>query len=127
MSPFRMSRLETAIRVVIEFNQCYNRHDLPAMLELVSPNCVYETSSPAPDGMLIKGREALASYWQDFFRASPQAHLQIEEVFGMGLRAIMRWKYTWLAEDGSQAHVRGLDLFRVEGGVISEILSYLKD
>ncbi len=34
MSPARMSRLETSIRVVIEFNEAFNRHDIKAMMQL---------------------------------------------------------------------------------------------
>ena len=44
----------------------------------------------------------------------------------MGDRCILRWKYTW--GDGSEAagHVRGVDVFRVTGGLIREKLSYVK-
>ncbi len=35
MSPIRMSKLETAIRVVIEFNDAFNSHDVDGMMKLM--------------------------------------------------------------------------------------------
>src|SRR5574341_2067618 len=88
MSPTRMSRLETAIRIVLEFNEAFNRHDVAGMMRLMSDNCVFENTAPAPDGSAYLGKEAVTQFWQDFFRESPQAHIEIEEVFSLGLRCV---------------------------------------
>ena len=121
MSPIRMSKIESGIRVVLEFNEAFNRHDVPAMMRLMSEDCVFENTSPAPDGSVYSGKEAVTQFWQGFFRESPQAHIEIEEIFGMGNRCIMRWKYSW-----GDGHVRGVDIFKVEEGLIREKLSYVK-
>jgi predicted SnoaL-like aldol condensation-catalyzing enzyme len=126
MSPVRMSRIESAIRTVLEFNKAFNRHDVAAMMLLVSDDCVFENTELAPDGAVYKGKEAITQFWQDFFHRSPQAHIEIEEVFGMGLRCIMRWRYDWVDAAGEKGHVRGVDIFRVENGFICEKLSYVK-
>ena len=34
MSPIRMSKIEFAIRTVLEFNQAFNRHDVTGMMAL---------------------------------------------------------------------------------------------
>lgn len=68
----------------------------------------------------------MTQFWQDFFQASPQAHIKIEEIFGWGNRCIIRWIYTWGDEAGNQGHVRGVDIFKVRDGLISEKLSYVK-
>jgi hypothetical protein len=36
MSPIRMSRLESAMRLVLAFNEAFNRHDVAGMLQLMS-------------------------------------------------------------------------------------------
>jgi hypothetical protein len=36
MSPIRMSKLEAAMRVVLAFNEAFNRHDVPGMMQLMS-------------------------------------------------------------------------------------------
>jgi predicted SnoaL-like aldol condensation-catalyzing enzyme len=96
------------------------------MMQFMSDDCVFENTFPAPDGEVISGKEAVTRFWQDFFRESPQAHIEIEEIFGLGLRCIMRWKYTWVDAAGEKGHVRGVDIFRLKDGLISEKLSYVK-
>lgn len=121
MSPIRMSKIEAGVRVVLEFNEAFNRHDVAGMMRWMSEDCIFENTSPAPDGSIFSGKAAVTRFWADFFRESPHAHIEIEEIFGLGRRCIMRWKYTWGA-----GHVRGVDVFTVDGGLIREKLSYVK-
>ncbi len=126
MSPIRMERVESGVRVVIAFNDAFNRHDVAGMMQLVSNDCVFEEPQPPPDGTVFSGKNAISQYWQSFFARSPQAHIKIEETFGYGLRCVMRWRYDWVDESGNSGHVRGVDLFRVQNGLIIEKLSYMK-
>ena len=126
MSPARLAKLETAMRTVLAFNEAFNRHDVDGMMQLVTSDSVFENTAPAPDGTRFAGKEAVADFWHGFFEASPQAHIDIEEIFGLGERCVMRWRYTWVDETGSDGHVRGVDVFRVRGGLIIEKLSYVK-
>ena len=59
MSPIRMSKLESAVRIVLEFNQAFNRYDVADMMRLMSADCVFENTDPAPDGTLYAGKEAV--------------------------------------------------------------------
>jgi len=126
MSPMRMSRLESGPRVVIAFNEAFNRHDVEGMMALMSADCVFENTQPPPDGEVIQGKEAVARFWRDFFQASPQARIHIEELFGMGMRCVMRWRYEWLDANGNPGHVRGVDIYELKEGLISKKLSYVK-
>ena len=126
MCPTRMTKIESAMRTVLEFNEAFNRHDVTGMMRLMSDDCIFENTAPAPDGTIYSGKEAVTQFWQDFFRESPQAHIEIEEIFGLGNRCIMRWKYNWIDEAGKKGHVRGVDIFQVKEGFISEKFSYVK-
>ncbi len=126
MSPARMSKIESAMRLVLEFNEAFNRHDVAGMMHLMSDDCVFENTDPAPDGTVYAGKDAVTRFWQDFFHESPSAHIDIEEIFGLGNRCIMRWKYSWVDVAGTQGHVRGVDIFQVREGLICEKLSYVK-
>jgi limonene-1,2-epoxide hydrolase len=126
MSPIRMSRIESAMRVVLAFNEAFNRHDVAGMMQLMSDDCVFENTNPAPDGTVYSGKEAVTQFWQDFLRESPQAHIEIEDIFGLDKRCVMRWRYDWVDATGQKGHVRGADIFKVMDGLICEKLSYVK-
>ena len=126
MSPTRLSRLESGVRLVLAFNEAFNRHDVAGMMQLMSDDCVFENTAPAPDGTVYSGKEAVMRFWQDFFRDSPDAHIEIEEIFGLGMRCIMRWRYDWEDAAGEKGHVRGVDIYQVKDGAIREKLSYVK-
>jgi predicted SnoaL-like aldol condensation-catalyzing enzyme len=126
MSPIRMARIELGLRVVIAYNEAFNRHDATAMMNLMTDDCVFENTDPAPDGTVYKGKESVTKFWEEFFRQSPNAHIKIEEIFGLGLRCVMRWRYDWEDSNGKKGHVRGVDIYQVKEGLIAEKLSYVK-
>jgi ketosteroid isomerase-like protein len=121
-----MDRFEAGVRQVIAFNEAFNRHDVAGMMVMMSEDCVFENTAPAPDGMIYQGKQAVTRFWQDFFSESPQAHIKIEEAFGFGNRVVVRWRYDWVDTAGQPGHVRGVDLFRIQSGLICEKLSYVK-
>jgi ketosteroid isomerase-like protein len=114
------------MRVVLEFNEDFNRHDVAGMMQLMSDDCVFENTAPAPDGAVYTGKEAVTQFWEDFFRESSEARIEIEEIFGLGERCVMRWRYSWMDMAGGKGHIRGVDVFRVREGLIREKLSYVK-
>jgi len=126
MSPARMAKLESSMRMVLEFNDAFNRHDVAGMMQLMSDDCVFENTYPAPDGTRYVGREVVTQFWQDFFRDSPHAHIEIEDIFSLGRRCIMRWSYSWTDAAGQTGHVRGVDIFKEMDGLLVEKLSYVK-
>lgn len=121
-----MSKLEAAMRIVLAFHEAFNRHDVEGMMKLMSEDCVFENTDPAPDGTRYAGREAVTQFWQNFFRESPNAHIEIEEIFSIGTRCIMRWNYSWVDSAGRKGHVRGVDIYQTKDDLISEKLSYVK-
>lgn len=126
MSSAHLAQGESAVQVVLAFNEAFNRHDVAGMMQLMSDDCVFENTQPAPDGTVYQGKDSVTQFWQGFFHNSPHAHIEIEEVFGMGLRCLMRWRYEWLDPSGTKGHVRGVDVFQVKNDLITEKLSYVK-
>lgn len=121
-----MDRVEAGIRTIIAFTDALNRYDVPAMLGLYSEDCVLEAPAPMPDGSVCIGKADISQYWKEFFTRLPEVHLKIEEIFGFGVRCILRWRCDWKDETGDPRHLRGLDLFRLHNGLITENLSYVK-
>lgn len=122
----KMARIESAARVVLEFADAFNRHDVAGIVQRLTDDCVLETADPPPDGATYAGKAAIAQFWRDFFGQAPQARIKIEDVFGFGLRCIMRWRCDWTTAAGEQAHLRGVDIFHVRGNAICEHRSYVK-
>jgi ketosteroid isomerase-like protein len=81
------------------------------MMDLMTPDCVFENTFPPPDGMRYEGSAAVRAAWEELFRASPQAHFEIEEMLALGPRCVVRWVYHWVDAAGHAGHVRGIDLF----------------
>jgi ketosteroid isomerase-like protein len=118
----RSPRMDDEAReTIMRFHEALNRRDLDALADLITADCVFEATSPAPDGTRHVGRQAVLDACRDFFAGSPATHFDVEEVFGAGDRVIVRWLYTW-----ADGHVRGVDVLRVRAGQVAETLAYVK-
>jgi ketosteroid isomerase-like protein len=109
-----------SLPIVEAFGVAWGAHDLDATLALVTDDCVFESTEPAPDGTRYEGRDSIREAWRPIFD-DVHAVFDAEETFAMGERVVQRWRYSWV--DG---HIRGVDLFRVRDGLVSEKLSYVK-
>ncbi len=112
--------MDTVEGVVEQFGEAWGAHDLEGTLALITDDCVFEATGPAPDGVRHEGRDAVRSAWQAIF-ADTASRFDAEETVVAGDRVVQRWRYSW---DGG--HVRGVDLFRVRDGKVAEKLSYVK-
>jgi len=123
-----MNNLEmrnTTIGVIEKFNTAFNRHDVTAVMNLMTDDCIFENTSPMPDGTRIEGSDAVRKYWEHFFAANKDAFFESEEVFSCGDRCIVRWIYR-KTKDGKPWHLRGIDIFKVRHGKVAEKLAYVK-
>jgi len=119
---------ETAatIRIVERFGDALNDHDVEAMMALMTEDCVFDNTYPAPDGERFEGQEAVRRFWETFLRSSPDASFQSEEMFAHKDRCVLLRRYDWTNVDGSRGHVRGVDVLRVRDGKVAEKLAYVK-
>jgi ketosteroid isomerase-like protein len=119
---------ETAatLAVVRTFLDAFARHDVDGVMAVMGEDCVFENTWPPPDGERHLGQAAVRHVWERFFRETPSAEFETEEMFAGGTRCVVRWLYRWRNPDGSQGHVRGVDLLRVRDGTVVEKLSYVK-
>jgi len=116
---------EETLATIHRFNDAFNRHDVDAVMALMTDDCVFDNTRPAPDGERFVGQAAVRAFWAEFFRRSPHARFDPEEIFAAGDRCVVRWTYHWV-KDGKPGHVRGVDIVRVWKGKVAEKLSYVK-
>jgi limonene-1,2-epoxide hydrolase len=112
----------TPLEVVEAFGAAWADHDLDGALAYLSDDCVFEATGPAPDGSRHVGPDAIRSAWKPIFD-DDSSKFEPEEIFvaAAGDRVVQRWCYDW-----GSGHVRGIDLFKVDGDRITEKLSYVK-
>ena len=109
-----------ATSLVTAFGEAWGDHDLERALSFLSEECIFESTGPAPDGVRHVGPSAIREAWRAIFEDGG-SRFEPEETFATGDRVVQRWRYSW-----GGGHVRGVDLFKVSDGKISEKLSYVK-
>lgn len=115
------------VAAVERFNDAFARHDVDAVMACMTDDCLFENTSPAPDGERHVGQRAVRAFWERFFAGAPAANFTVEEMFAAGDRCVVRWLYRWDDDrPGQPGHVRGVDLFRVADGKVAEKISYVK-
>jgi ketosteroid isomerase-like protein len=126
MSPIKMQKAESAIRLVVELLNAENEHDIEGIVRLVNDKCILEDSSSMRKNENYKGKEEIGKHFQELFSKRKNILYQTEELVGFGHRCILRYKSKWIDEEGKEVTERGMDSFKEENETIIEILSYIK-
>jgi ketosteroid isomerase-like protein len=108
------------IELVNAFGAAWNAHDLDAALALCTPDVVFESTDPAPDGVRHVGHDAVRLAWRPIFDDSA-SRFTVEEMIMTGDRVVQLWRFDW-----GTGHVRGIDVIRIRDGLVCEKFSYVK-
>lgn len=114
------------VETINRFNAALNQHDVPMIMNLMTPDCIFENTYPSPDGERYEGQKSVRDFWERFIASSPHALFQSEEMIACGDRCVVRWRYEWTDADGQSGHIRGIDVFRVQDGKVAEKCAYVK-
>jgi ketosteroid isomerase-like protein len=115
----------TTRSVIDRFNEAFNRHDADALAAWLTDDTVFEDTSPAPDGRRIEGKQAVVTFWREWFARNLDAVFEAEDVIVSGDRAVVCWVYR-KRRDGQPWHLRGVDVFTVRDGKVAAKLAYVK-
>lgn len=108
------------------FSKAFGSGDIEAIMALMSDDCTFESTGPAPDGTRHEGADAVRAVWHELFDQTKDAAFAEEDSFLSGDRAVLQWRFTWTEADGSPGHVRGVDVIRLNDGKVTEKFSYVK-
>ena len=108
------------LALVEAFGAAWAEHDLDGAISYLSGDCLFDATGPAPDGTRHVGHDDIRRAWKAIFD-DPSSKFEPEETFPSGDRVVQLWRYSWAG-----GHVRGIDVFKVSGGAITEKLSYVK-
>ena len=110
------------------FAGAWNRHDLDALMSMMTDDCVFEASAgPRVDGQRSEGKQAVRAAYAAVFAAFPDAHWAGARHFIAGDRGVSEWTFTGTHADGTRVEVTGCDLFTFFAGRIAIKNSYRKN
>jgi steroid delta-isomerase-like uncharacterized protein len=122
-----MSADVISISFLDAFAEAWNRHNTDAILSMMTPDCVFE-SSRGPDlkGTVYKGQEQVRQGVEEVFATFPDARWREPKHFIAGDRGVSEWVFTATARDGTPVEVQGCDVFTFRDGKIAVKNSYRK-
>jgi len=116
------------LNLLDQFAEAWNRHDLDALMSMMSDECVFEASAGnAVDGERYEGQEAVRTAFAAVFEQFPDAQWNDAQHFVNGDRGVSEWTFTGTLQDGRRVEVRGCDLFTFRDGKIAVKNSYRKN
>ena len=105
---------------VVRFQTAFAAQDLDGIMAAMTPDCVFEDTTP-PDGVRHVGADRVRAAWEQLFRGSPNGAFSTEEIVEAPDRVVVCWRYDW-----GDGHVRGVDVFTVRDGLVAEKCAYVK-
>ncbi len=105
----------------------WSRHDIDAIMEMMAPECVFETSGgPDPWGRRYEGPAAVREAIADIFEMLPDIRFANARHTVWGDRGVSEYTLIATRPDGSRIEARGCDLFEFKNGKISRKDTYRK-
>ena len=108
------------------FADAWNRHDVDAILSMMTADCVFEASrGPEAKGTVYVGRDEVRRGIEEVFAAFPDARWNGPTHFVAGERGVSEWVFTGTGSSG-RVEVQGCDVFTFREGKIAVKNSYRK-
>ena len=89
-------------------------------------DCLWETSTSAPEDDRIIGRKNIVEHWKHKFEERLRYSVKVEEIMGSGHRRILFEQIEEEKPGGLQTIRRAVEIFEVQGEEIIRIRSYTK-
>jgi steroid delta-isomerase-like uncharacterized protein len=117
-----------AVELLERFASAWNRHDLDALMSMMTDDCVFDASAgPEVNGQRSVGRAAVRTAYAAVFEAFPDAHWADPRHVIAGDRGVSEWTFIGTNRDGKRVEVAGCDLFTLRDGRIAVKNSYRKN
>jgi len=118
---------EATTEVLQTFAEARNRHDVDALMSLMTDDCVFETSvGPDACGTRYAGRTAVRAGFAEIWATFPDAHWDNTRHVLRGDRGVSEWTFTGTRKDSTRVQVSGCDLFTFHDDKIALTRSYRK-
>lgn len=112
------------------FGDAFNRHDAQALVDMMTPDCVFRTAmGDSAGGTDIVGRQAVRQAFEATFASFPDARWVSRGLdLALGSRGLSEWTFVATrASDGARFEVDGVDVFTFRDGLIAVKDAFRKD
>ena len=110
------------------FADAWNRHDVDAIVSIMTDDCVYQSSGGSEAwGTRFSGRAEVRAGCLAALRDYPDAQWRNATHFVAGDRGLSHWTFTGTRGDGMRIEVDGCDVFTFRDGKIAVKDSYRKN
>ena len=113
--------MESVVDVALleAFSAAWNRHDLPALMQYMHPDCVFLTAAgPQSCGARHEGHDAVARAFASAWEAVPDAQWENGRHWVAGERGVSEWTFTGTDREGRRIEADGVDVFTFRDGKI---------
>jgi len=118
----------TQERLLRAFGEAWNRHDLDALMSMMTNDCVFEASGGRMvNGERHEGPGAVRAAYAAVFEQYPDAHWGNARHFVAGDRGVSEWTFSGTSADGKRVEVNGCDLLTIRDGKVAVKNSYRKN
>jgi ketosteroid isomerase-like protein len=111
--------------VLERLERAMNARDLDAMLACMHED--YRSEQPAHPERGFGGRDQVEKNWSALFESMPDFHAEVLDMAVHEEAAWTEWRWTGTRADGSRLDMRGVTLFRIEGGLIISGRLYMEE
>ncbi len=116
------------LAILAAFAEAWNRHDIDAIMALMTTDCVFEASA-GPDvcGTRYVGYEAVRAAFIEVWTTFPDAQWRDARHHLCGDLGLSEWTFCGTRTDGTQVEVNGCDLLTFQDNKIALKNSYRKN
>jgi ketosteroid isomerase-like protein len=104
--------------------EAVNRRDLDALMSIVAPDAVYDTS---PSGLgVYEGPEAISAFFNDYWGAFDELRFALEELLDLGGGVVftVQRQYARPAGSGATVEAREAHVQQWAGGMVQRVTVY---
>lgn len=116
--------ISTALQVVEEQLDAFNRHDVEAMAAQVAPDFVWFSVDGDEVRVEVRGRIALAEGMRSYFASLPSVRSEVEGTLVSGAFVTLRERAIWTDESGIERSQAALGVYEVRDGLIQRVWYY---
>jgi ketosteroid isomerase-like protein len=120
-----MSDHDTPREVLDRLQRAMNDHDLDGFLACV--HAEYRSEQPAHPERGFGGRDQVEKNWAAMFAGIPDFRAEILSTAVEEGTTWTEWHWSGTQEDGTSLDMRGVTLFRIEGGLITSGRLYMEE